>query len=63
MTCSCSSLIQTLLSAPESHRINQKGSRALPPVRNYTVPEDSSFLYAYHSTLTIRRQVTEIHNI
>ncbi len=33
-----SSLIQTILSAPESHRIMPYGSRAVPPVGNYTLP-------------------------
>ena len=33
-----SSSIQTVLSAPESHRIMPFGSRALPPVGNHTLP-------------------------
>ena len=33
-----SSLIQTILSAPESHQIIPLGSRALPPVGNLTLP-------------------------
>ena len=37
LACSSSS-IQTILSAPESHRIIPFGSRALPPVGNHTLP-------------------------
>ena len=33
-----SSPIQTILSAPESHRIMPVGSRAVPPVGNHTPP-------------------------
>jgi hypothetical protein len=33
-----SSSIQTILSAPESHRIMPYGSRAVPPVGNCTLP-------------------------
>jgi hypothetical protein len=33
-----SSSIQTLLSASEFHRIMPYGSRALPPVGNFTLP-------------------------
>ena len=33
-----SSLIQTILSASELHRIMPCGSRAVPPVGNYTLP-------------------------
>lgn len=36
--CCRSSLIQTILSAPESHRIMPVGSRAVPPVGNLTLP-------------------------
>ena len=39
-----SSSIQTVLSAPESHRIMPLGSRALPPVGNCTLPWRYFFL-------------------
>ena len=38
ITVPSSSFIQTILSAPESHRIMPLGPRALPPVGNRTLP-------------------------
>ena len=46
-----SSFIQTVLSAPESHRIMPFGSRALPPVGNLTLP--CRFLFLYTNTLSV----------
>ena len=43
ITVPSSSFIQTILSAPESHRIMPLGPRALPPVGNHTLPEDFVF--------------------
>ena len=46
-----SSSIQTVLSAPESHRIMPLGSRALPPVGNLTLPW--RYLFVYFNTLSV----------
>ena len=46
-----SSSIQTVLSAPESHRIMPFGSRALPPVGNHTLPW--RYLFVYFNTLSV----------
>ena len=46
-----SSSIQTVLSAPESHRIMPLGSRALPPVGNLTLP--GRYLFVYFNTLSV----------
>ena len=46
-----SSSIQTVLSAPESHRIMPLGSRALPPVGNLTLPW--RYLFVHFNTLSI----------
>ena len=51
ITVPSSSFIQTILSAPESHRIMPLGPRALPPVGNRTLPE--GFRFFYHNTLYI----------
>ena len=51
ITVPSSSLIQTILSAPESHRIMPLGPRALPPVGNRTLPW--RFRFFYHNTLYI----------
>jgi len=42
-----SSLIQTILSAPESHRIMPFGSRALPPVGTCTLPWRSIYFLSW----------------
>ena len=42
-----SSSIQTVLSAPESHRIMPFGSRALPPVGNHTLPRRNFLFYEF----------------
>ena len=46
-----SSSIQTVLSAPESHRIMPLGSRALPPVGTCTLPW--RYLFVYFNTLSV----------
>ena len=46
-----SSSIQTILSAPESHRIMPLGSRALPPVGTCTLPW--RYLFVYFNTLSV----------
>ena len=43
ITVPSSSFIQTILSAPESHRIMPSRPAALPPVGNRTLPEDFVF--------------------
>ena len=59
ITVPSSSFIQTILSAPESHRIMPLGPRALPPVGNHTLPW--RFRFFYHNTLYIICKAKDIN--
>ena len=59
ITVPSSSFIQTILSAPESHRIMPLGPRALPPVGNRTLPR--RFRFFYHNTLYIICKAKDIN--
>ena len=59
ITVPSSSFIQTILSAPESHRIMPLGPRALPPVGNRTLPW--RFRFFYHNTLYIICKAKDIN--